>query len=383
MLATSLVSASTLPFIDEPETPLAEPDQVVELLWSRNADQYSQPIIVGSVRPEVFNEAEAVEVASEDNHLPTTVGLLTSTFLSPTTVTENVFSPTSTLIRPTMPQDYLRRWKEKNRREDVKRKILEGVSIRASPTFSAEQRKLALDQIHDQFPFFPRAPTPEQRNCFLATCSAPKATNEDIWNNASQPGLRLNFNLPRLDRKHENDEVRTARLNLFIKPRKDCPCVDEDDKEMSDYLVTIYQFIRPLSARKRTRVVNKHKILNAIMVPAQGNAWITLDIKRAVTTWMKKIRKNFGVEVTVQDSYGQLIDAKEIFVLPDCSSTATERSCRDGHGGTIAVMPWTEAKIRDDVVNQNLPYVDVVITDKTLEKSLLDRSRMRPRNVYV
>lgn len=33
----------------------------------------------------------------------------------------------------------------------------------------------------------------------------------------------------------------------------DCPCVDEDDKEMSDYLVTIYQFIKPLTTKKRNR----------------------------------------------------------------------------------------------------------------------------------
>ncbi|KAK7009669.1 growth/differentiation factor 8, partial [Biomphalaria glabrata] len=154
--------------------------------------------------------------------------------------------------------------------------------------------------------------------------ATPKSTSEDMWRDKSQPGLRLNFNLPRLDRKHESDEVRTARLNLFIKPRKDCPCVDEDDKEMSDYLVTIYQFIKPLTTKKRNRVVYKQKILNAVMVPAQGNAWLTIDIKRAVTIWMKKTRKNFGVEVTVQDSYGATINAKEIFVLPDCSNTRSK-----------------------------------------------------------
>ncbi|KAK0057605.1 hypothetical protein Bpfe_012835 [Biomphalaria pfeifferi] len=373
-------NASRLYLSDDIEPIEVQPEQDVPLL-NHDHNGESQQIMVVSARPEVLPEDDAEEYESEDDRVLTNKGAASNTLLPSNSESSNF--QTSTMSVSVWPKDSLRRMKEKSRRDDVRKKILEGVRFKTLPTISAEQRRNAMDQIfNDHNIFFPRAATPEQRNCYLATCATPKSTSEDMWRDKSQPGLRLNFNLPRLDRKHESDEVRTARLNLFIKPRKDCPCVDEDDKEMSDYLVTIYQFIKPLTTKKRNRVVYKQKILNAVMVPAQGNAWLTIDIKRAVTIWMKKTRKNFGVEVTVQDSYGATINAKEIFVLPDCYNTRTERACRDGTIETLTVMPWTEAMTRDEVVNRNTPYVDVVVTDKALEKSLMDRSRLWSRNLY-
>ncbi|XP_055862215.1 uncharacterized protein LOC106059306 [Biomphalaria glabrata] len=373
-------SASRLYLSEDIEPIVVQPEQDGPLL-NQDHNGESQQIMVVSARPEVLPEDEAEEYESEDDRVLANNGAASNTLLPSNS--ESSYFQTSTISVNVWPKDSLRRMKEKSRRDDVRKKILEGVRFKTLPTISAEQRRNAMDQIfNDHNIFFPRAATPEQRNCYLATCATPKSTSEDMWRDKSQPGLRLNFNLPRLDRKHESDEVRTARLNLFIKPRKDCPCVDEDDKEMSDYLVTIYQFIKPLTTKKRNRVVYKQKILNAVMVPAQGNAWLTIDIKRAVTIWMKKTRKNFGVEVTVQDSYGATINAKEIFVLPDCSNTRTERACRDGTIETLTVMPWTEAMTRDEVVNRNIPYVDVVVTDKALEKSLMDRSRLWSRNLY-
>lgn len=62
------------------------------------------------------------------------------------------------------------------------------------------------------------------------------------------------------------------------------------------------------------------RMLDAVLVPAQGNLWLSLDIKRAANTWMTKPKKNYGLEVMVQDVHGVYMDPNNFFVLPECPS---------------------------------------------------------------
>ncbi|CAL1539163.1 unnamed protein product [Lymnaea stagnalis] len=245
---------------------------------------------------------------------------------------------------------------------------------RIQPASQSENLQKHKQMVYDRFRneinmFLNWSPATQYRNCYLAACTAPKSISDLLWRNTSHPGMKLHFTLPRFDKKRDVLELKSAKLRLFVKPRKDCPCFDEDNEEIVQYLVTVYQFIRPLSIRKRNRVVYKQKILNAIMIPARGNAWISLDIMRAVSTWIKKSRKNFGVEVMVQGVYGEPVRASDIFVLPDCSS-ATERTCEDDRGDTIRPVVWTPKMTSDRVVNANTPYLDVVVINRTMDLAI-------------
>jgi hypothetical protein len=65
-------------------------------------------------------------------------------------------------------------------------------------------------------------------------------------------------------------------------------------------------------------VVNRRRLLDAKFVSAEGNQWVTLNLESVALDW-RRHRKNFGIEVMVRDDNDTEVDAKALFVSPNCS----------------------------------------------------------------
>ncbi|RUS91796.1 hypothetical protein EGW08_000367 [Elysia chlorotica] len=214
-----------------------------------------------------------------------------------------------------------------------------------------------------------------QRNCFLGQCTVPMGVNSSLWQDMAPHRLRLNFQLPRISRRGEQrEEVESAELSLFVKPREGCPCLDDNGNQIPGYIVSVHQFTRRLVMRKR-RVVHRTSLLDSVRVPYGGNAWLRLNVTRACRVWMMRPRRNLGLEIRVKDSNGTVVDARSVLGLPDCAATETERSCVDGSGPGIEILPWPYSWHERHVqALQGRPYLDLRVVDRSRTTVDLARS---------
>ncbi|XP_059169612.1 uncharacterized protein LOC131951273 [Physella acuta] len=253
---------------------------------------------------------------------------------------------------------------EQQRKDDLQRELQHNLQF-TTPNIDPDKLRELIQVFNNLHPTL-RSDKPHSRICYLPACDA----HLEGCTNATLPSLRLHYNLPRLDKRESDDDILEAKLKLFVKPKSGCPCPNDEFGE-DVALVTVYQYIRHISKRNQTK---DQRILDAVLVPAQGNLWVSLDIKRAASTWMTKPRKNYGLEVMVQDAHGVFMDPNNFFVLPECPSPQV-RTCRDDSGEVVEKKNWTHQNTREDVVRENKPYVDVITTNKKMERELERKHR--------
>ncbi|XP_070211476.1 uncharacterized protein [Littorina saxatilis] len=285
--------------------------------------------------------------------------------------------------------DFIYQMRERSRThrlESLRNEILRRLGMDQPPTVSPESRdRLRNSPVHDiPTSFF--TPPPLQsahRRCYSASCDVPHKVNTTLWRDSSALGMRLYIPIPR-DR-HSEDTLQSASLHLFLRPnpvrRRPCsgPSQSEsgDCHEVSGLLVSVYHFVRPLSIRRRRRVVNRRRLLDAKFVAVSGNTWLTFNVGSVAMDW-RRHRRNFGLEIIVKDDNDTQIDATSLFVPPDCS-VGREIGCRDEtpEGGAIS-FPWV-TDYRD-----KYPYLDLTTVGQRSAGSRSRRSgNQRPRSLTL
>lgn len=272
------------------------------------------------------------------------------------------------------------------RAQSLSRTILNGLNVEPASAISidSETRSALLNwllQQHQTGDFRLAQRARVQRNCYLGQCSVPRGVNATLWQDLTSQALRLNFQLPRLNSRGGNlEEVEQAELNLFVKPREGCPCVDENGDQIPGYIVSVHQFTRRLVMRKR-RVVHRTTLLESVRIPFGGNAWLRLNVTQAAQMWMARPRRNLGLEIQVKHSNGTLVDARSVIGYPDCTTTVIERSCVYGSSPGIQLLPWPQTwRDRNLQLVRGRPYLDLRVVDgsqTTLDASAVYSSTPR------
>ncbi|XP_076439478.1 uncharacterized protein LOC143279343 [Babylonia areolata] len=278
----------------------------------------------------------------------------------------------------------MRQWQRNQRLQSLRLQILQSLGMDQPPTvtISPEARNRVMESL-DRFPALSNFVHPlhhSERRCYSASCNVPHKVNETLWRNSSSRGLRLFVPIPR-DRNNETI-LQSATLHLFLKPNAvrqvQCECEGEEGegegracRTVNGFLVQVYQYVRPLSVRRRGRVVNRRRLLDAKFIPVT-NTWLSFNIRNVASDW-RRHRRNFGVEVTMQDDNDTEIDANAMFVLPDCT-VGREIGCRESSSSDNSHgLPYF-VSYRD-----NFPYVDLVAL-RTRSSSSSSRSRRSLRH---
>ncbi|XP_005091391.1 uncharacterized protein LOC101853674 [Aplysia californica] len=242
--------------------------------------------------------------------------------------------------------------------------ILNKLRLRKLPTIDQKAKEKILSKLQEQhWSIFASPPQREERRCLLSNCTVPEGSDERMWLSAEQPELRLYFPIPKMKKRRSPDfEIRDGRLKVFLKPMTDCPCslhaLTDESEATPTYIVSVYQFTRPLAIRKETRVVYKRRLLDEVEVRSYGNVWVSLKVKKVVTLWLSRARKNFGLEVSVRALNGTVVNARDVLVAPDCKNERAERTCRDDDGLPVEEAPWTRAALLPSSYRRNTPYLD-------------------------
>ncbi|GFO21319.1 growth/differentiation factor 8-like [Plakobranchus ocellatus] len=257
------------------------------------------------------------------------------------------------------------------RTQSFRRTILNGVGMERPPSTSmdSETRRALLNwllQIHGTENAQLVQRVQEERRCYLGQCSTPPGMNASLWQDTADHTLKLNFPLPRLNRRRSKDEeVDQAKLNVFVRPRAGCPCLDESGEPVPGFIVSLHQFTRRLVVRKG-RVIRRTTFLDSARVPFGGNVWVRLDMRRAAQLWMTRPRRNLGLEIRVSHVNGTSVDARSVLGLPHCSTSQIERSCRYESGPKVEMVSWPVTwHDRQIQLHQGHPYLDLRTIDKS------------------
>ncbi|KAL8609872.1 hypothetical protein ACOMHN_020707 [Nucella lapillus] len=297
--------------------------------------------------------------------------------------TDDSSSSSSSILSRIEDRLYRMRQRSRNHRlQSLRNQILQRLGMDRPPTVTISPE--VRNRVIESFPaLFNHPANHTDRRCYSASCNVPHKVNETLWQNSSSRSLRLFVPVPR-DRSSDA-ALQSATLYVFLKPNAlrqvRCDCDGEEGEgehrpcgTIHGFLVQVHQYNRPLSIRRRGRVVNRRRLLDAKFVAATGNQWLSFNIRNVASDW-RRHRRNFGVEVTMRDDNDTEIDAKTMFVLPDCS-VGREVGCResssDDEDDNRHSLPIFVSSYRD-----NFPYVDLVAIRAARASSPRSRRSLR------
>ncbi|XP_041366981.1 uncharacterized protein LOC121381703 [Gigantopelta aegis] len=248
------------------------------------------------------------------------------------------------------------------RLEHIRREILQRLGWREPPKINSQSVADVRQVLASEYNNLLHAnQLTEERRCFSTSCNLHRNINTTLWSNRNSLGWRLyTGGTARLKNSIRN--VVTAQLKLFLRIPEGFRCNNSTNVTASSsarFLVSVYQFIRPLrmrTQRTRRRIQNRKRMIDARMVSSH-NQWVSLNVKTAVSEWVTERRHNYGFEIGVRDESENECNASVMFVPVICDRPV-EMGCVEEDVNTTPIftpiLPWA----RPDV-ETNFPYLEV------------------------
>lgn len=143
--------------------------------------------------------------------------------------------------------------------------------------------------------------TIEESRCYLPSCSISSRINRTMWNEVSTASQNIYFDIIA-----NNESVVNAKLKLRVLPN-----TESGETESQRYIVTLYQYTKPLRRKKKTRLLGANMI-----VWSDVSSWTIFNVTEAVREWATEDRKNNGLLVEITPATD--VNIRSIFSPPDC-----------------------------------------------------------------
>ncbi|KAK3600311.1 hypothetical protein CHS0354_017488 [Potamilus streckersoni] len=151
--------------------------------------------------------------------------------------------------------------------------------------------------------------------CVMAsTDSLPQYIDRSLWFESASNSLRLFFNITL--NQEPGLTITSSYLKLYVKRRENCRCFANNDDATSRFIVSVYQYTKPLRQKNRGRP--RKRILDVKLVTWDGDRWVRLSVKDAIKDVVMG-KRNCGFEVQVRNLNEEEMDAKKIFNPIECS----------------------------------------------------------------
>lgn len=148
----------------------------------------------------------------------------------------------------------------------------------------------------------------EKIRSYYPQCELPKGTDTDLWNDENVLNLYYNFDV-------SEGDIQTANLRLYrLLNDSSLNCDDgapsEDDKILR---VSAYWYLKPLKKQKAV----KRRMCDSKVISEKAN-WIELNVKPAMTHWLRG--RNAGIAIVVEDQDGGVLKADHYFKGATCQA---------------------------------------------------------------
>ncbi|XP_048246176.1 growth/differentiation factor 11-like [Haliotis rufescens] len=250
-------------------------------------------------------------------------------------------------------------WNRRYRLQRIREQILRSLGWTEPPNIPEGLIRNITNQSYPYTLVGEELETQDDRRCFSASCSLPRNVDRQLWEDEELGGFRVYTSLAaRQDIVPTN--LRQANLNVFLRHTNGFTCHGEEvpmSISGSRFLVSVYQFLRPLRfQRSRNRVLNRKRLLDARMVTTNGPTWVMFNVKQAVSEWLSGERNNFGFEIIVKDENEVPCNAMNMLVHVNCNSPE-ETGCREDNSEPAALnrFRWLHENIES-----NYPYLEII-----------------------
>ncbi|XP_046575243.1 growth/differentiation factor 8-like [Haliotis rubra] len=288
-------------------------------------------------------------------------------------VADNGTDPTNTTASPNLTteeerlfemRERIHSWNRRYRLQRIREQILRSLGWTEPPSIPEGLIRNITNQSYPYTLMEDELENREESRCFSASCSLPRNIDRQLWEDNQLGGFRVYTSLAaRQDTAPTH--LRQANLNVFLRHTNGFTCHGEEvpmSASGSRFLVSVYQFLRPLRfQRSRNRVLNRKRLLDARMVTTTGPTWVTFDVKQAVMQWLSGERNNFGFEIIVKDENEVPCNAMNMVVPVDCNSPE-ETGCRE------EPVAFNRFRWIQENIESNYPYLEIITT----------QSRFRP-----
>ncbi|KAL3832070.1 hypothetical protein ACJMK2_023748 [Sinanodonta woodiana] len=162
-----------------------------------------------------------------------------------------------------------------------------------------------------------------RNTCYHAACamastdSLPQYIDRSLWFEPASNSLRLFFNITM--NQEPGLTITSSYLRLYVKRRENCRCTANNDAATSRFIVSVYQYIKPLRQKNRGRP--RKRILDVRLVTWDGDRSVRLSVKDAIKDVVMG-KRNCGFEVQVRNTNEEEMDARRIFNPIECTANS-------------------------------------------------------------
>ncbi|XP_055940056.1 bone morphogenetic protein 7-like isoform X1 [Argiope bruennichi] len=222
---------------------------------------------------------------------------------------------------------------------------------------------------------------------FYPSCSVPNNTDKVSW---EQPGtFRILYDVP-FNKYSTNITIMTAKLRLYKitgnvdpnyvgfasnRPRYNLLESLMNVRAANSINVNIYQYSKPLRTNKR----EKKRLVDSRTISVDFKGWVEFNVITSLNFWYRHSSKNYGLDVEVEDAFGNKLNPNLYFQNMNCSS---EVPARDPPFPNIMEMHREIGKNESSIFdNETYPTLDLRTAElprdlgefESLEESLKER----------
>ncbi|KAG8178952.1 hypothetical protein JTE90_027829 [Oedothorax gibbosus] len=165
---------------------------------------------------------------------------------------------------------------------------------------------------------------------FYPSCMVPNNTDKSVW---EQDGtFRILYDIP--FSKFPNDiTIMMAKLRLYklvgnvdpnyvgwdaTRPRFNVFEGLVNSRAANGINVNVYQYFKPLRTNKR----EKKRIVDSRIVSLDYEGWVEFNIATSVNFWFRHSNRNFGMDIEVEDAFGNKLNPNLYFQNLNCTLDA-------------------------------------------------------------
>ncbi|KAF8793333.1 Bone morphogenetic protein 2-B like protein [Argiope bruennichi] len=196
---------------------------------------------------------------------------------------------------------------------------------------------------------------------FYPSCSVPNNTDKVSW---EQPGHSESCNV---DPNYVGFASNRPRYNLLESLM--------NVRAANSINVNIYQYSKPLRTNKR----EKKRLVDSRTISVDFKGWVEFNVITSLNFWYRHSSKNYGLDVEVEDAFGNKLNPNLYFQNMNCSS---EVPARDPPFPNIMEMHREIGKNESSIFdNETYPTLDLRTAElprdlgefESLEESLKER----------